>query len=129
MLLDARMGEDALKKCLQRMRDAVRVVATIAAVGTCVTDGASMAADNPHRHSDGFHHSFSQAEVWAKEFDDPSRDVWQKPDQVLDAPPLDRKALVADIGAGTGYFSVRIAKRVPEGKVSRSTSSPTCCAT
>ena len=65
----------------------------------------------------GYHHSFSQAEVWAKEFDDPSRDAWQKPEQVLDALTLDRKALVADIGAGTGYFSVRLAKRVPEGKV------------
>jgi SAM-dependent methyltransferase len=86
-------------------------------VGTCVAGGASIAADNPHQHSDGFHHSFSQADVWAKEFDDPSRDAWQKPDQVLDALTLARKALVADIGAGTGYFSVRLAKRVPEGKV------------
>jgi FkbM family methyltransferase len=25
--------------------------------------------------------------------------------------------LVADIGAGTGYFSVRIARRIPEGKI------------
>ncbi|MGY4501878.1 SAM-dependent methyltransferase [Bradyrhizobium sp. GM24.11] len=106
-----------MKKCLQRMRDAAKVVATIATVGTCVAGGASMAADNPHGHSDGFHHSFSQADVWAKEFDDPSREAWQKPDQVLDALTLDRKALVADIGAGTGYFSVRIAKRVSEGKV------------
>jgi SAM-dependent methyltransferase len=28
-----------------------------------------------------------------------------------------RASLVADIGAGTGYFSVRIAKRIPEGKI------------
>ena len=27
------------------------------------------------------------------------------------------KELVADVGAGTGYFSVRIAKRIPEGKI------------
>ncbi len=78
---------------------------------------ASMTADGPHQHSGAYHHSFSQADVWAKEFDDPSRDAWQKPDQVLDALNLDRTAIVADIGAGTGYFSVRIAKRVPEGKV------------
>ena len=30
---------------------------------------------------------------------------------------LERTARVADLGAGTGYFSVRIAKRVPEGKL------------
>lgn len=106
-----------MKKCFQRMRGAAKVFATVAMVGTWVAGGASMAADTPHEHSGGFHHSFSQAEVWAKEFDDPSRAAWQKPDQVLDALTLDRKALVADIGAGTGYFSVRLAKRVTEGKV------------
>ena len=106
-----------MKNCFQRVRDAARALTTVAVVGIWVAGGASMAADEPHQHSGGFHHSFSQADVWAKEFDDPSRDAWQKPDQVLDALTLDRNALVADIGAGTGYFSVRLAKRVPEGKV------------
>jgi SAM-dependent methyltransferase len=63
------------------------------------------------------HHSFGGAEKWAKQFDDPHRDAWQKPDEVLDALHLQRTDKVADIGAGTGYFSVRIAKRVPDGKV------------
>src|SRR5262245_9005449 len=63
------------------------------------------------------HHSFGDAEKWAKQFDDPQRDAWQKPDEVLDALHLQRTDKVADIGAGTGYFSVRIAKRVPDGKV------------
>ena len=65
----------------------------------------------------GYHRSFDNAEMWAKEFDDPARDAWQKPEQVLDALRLERTAIIADLGAGTGYFSVRIAKRVPEGKV------------
>ncbi len=66
---------------------------------------------------EGYQHSFDQAEKWAKEFDDPSRDAWQKPEEVLDALHLEPTARVADVGAGTGYFSVRIARRVPEGKV------------
>jgi SAM-dependent methyltransferase len=70
-----------------------------------------------HGAERGFHHSFGNAETWAKEFDDPARDAWQKPDDVLDALQLARNTYVADIGAGTGYFSARIAKRVPEGKV------------
>ena len=62
-------------------------------------------------------HSFDDAEKWAKVFDDPQRDALQKPDEVLDALHLQGTDKVADIGAGTGYFSVRIAKRVPNGKV------------
>ena len=69
-------------------------------------------------HSDrGYHRSFDQAVKWAKEFDDPSRDAWQKPNEVLDALHLDRTARVADLGAGTGYFSARIARLIPEGKL------------
>ena len=68
--------------------------------------------------SDGaFHRRFDDAEKWAKEFDKPERDTWQKPEEVVDALHLERAASVADIGAGTGYFSVKIAKRIPDGKV------------
>jgi SAM-dependent methyltransferase len=74
-------------------------------------------ANDQHHSGGGYQHSFGSAETWAKEFDDPARDVWQKPDEVLDALKLQPAARVADIGAGTGYFSVRIAKRIPEGKL------------
>jgi len=47
----------------------------------------------------GFHHRFEDAEKWAKEFDKPERDAWQKPDEILDALHLQRNSLVADIGA------------------------------
>ncbi len=68
--------------------------------------------------SDGaLHHRFEDPEKWAKKFDDPERDAWQKPEEILDALRLTRTSSVADIGAGTGYFSVRIARRILEGKV------------
>ena len=90
---------------------------------------AQTAAEPPAQHQhmgghaghagsgEGFHRRFDDAEKWAKEFDNPERDAWQKPEEVLDALHLQPTSLVADIGAGTGYFSVRIAKRVPEGKI------------
>ena len=53
---------------------------------------------------------FDDAERWAKEFDDPSRDAWQMPGRVIDALGLKPGMAVADIGAGTGYFSSRLAK-------------------
>jgi len=74
---------------------------------------ASAAAQAPHTHR----HSFGDAEKWAHVFDDPERDAWQKPHQVIEALGLRPDAVIADIGAGTGYFAVRFANMVPAGKV------------
>lgn len=84
--------------------------------------GPHLKHDSPSNHqmsgpTAGVHHSFKNAEEWARQFDDPKRDAWQKPDEVLNALQFAPTALVADLGAGTGYFSVRIARRVPKGKV------------
>jgi arsenite methyltransferase len=46
------------------------------------------------------------------------RDQWQKPDEVVKALDLKNGDMVADIGAGSGYFSRRLARAVgPDGKV------------
>jgi predicted methyltransferase len=51
-------------------------------------------------------------EDWAK------RDAWQRPDEVLDALKLRAGSAVADVGAGNGYFTFHLAKRVgTQGKV------------
>ncbi len=63
------------------------------------------------------HHRFSDAEAWAKKFDDPKRDAWQKPHEVIQALKLKPDAIIADIGAGTGYFAMRFAHMTPNGKV------------
>lgn len=68
-------------------------------------------------HGGGMHHRFDNASTWAKVFDDPSRDAWQRPDLVLAALDLRPGMTIADIGAGTGYFSVRLARAVPDGQV------------
>lgn len=73
----------------------------------------AFAQGSHHSHQ----HSFGDAEKWAKEFDDPARDEWQKPAEVIKALGLAPDAKVADIGAGTGYFAVRLARAVPKGKV------------
>jgi ubiquinone/menaquinone biosynthesis C-methylase UbiE len=41
-----------------------------------------------------------------------SRDAWQKPEEVLDALAVAEGTVVADIGAGTGYFTARFSRRV-----------------
>lgn len=60
---------------------------------------------------------FDDAEKWAKKFEDPGRDAWQKPDEVIAALQLWPQAKVADIGSATGYFPVRIAKVATQGTV------------
>ncbi|MEW5743280.1 MAG: class I SAM-dependent methyltransferase [Myxococcota bacterium] len=62
-------------------------------------------------------HRFDDAEAWAKRFEDPARDAWQKPEQVVAELKVAPDAKVADIGAATGYFPVRLAKAVPRGHV------------
>ena len=63
------------------------------------------------------HRRFDDAEKWSKVFDDPTRDAWQKPAEVIAALKLAADAAVADIGSGTGYFAVRLARAVPRGRV------------
>jgi ubiquinone/menaquinone biosynthesis C-methylase UbiE len=61
------------------------------------------------------HHRFDDPERYAKSFDDPARDAWQMPSRVIEVLAPAPNATVADIGAGTGYFSVRLAKALPRG--------------
>jgi ubiquinone/menaquinone biosynthesis C-methylase UbiE len=50
--------------------------------------------------------------------DAPDRDLWQKPDQIMDAMGIADGSVVADIGAGSGWFTIRLAQRVgPPGLV------------
>ena len=55
-----------------------------------------------------------QAMMWLER---PSRVMQEKPDLTVEQLKLQPDDVVADIGAGTGYFSFRMAQQVPEGKV------------
>lgn len=76
----------------------------------------------PHGHGEHGHgplvHNFDDPERWAKEFDKPEREAWQKPDEVVALLRLAAGMKVADIGAGTGYFEARLSRAVgPTGGV------------
>jgi len=80
--------------------------------------GLLVAVAAPAQHGEQPHHRrFEDAERWSRVFDDPARDAWQKPDEVIRALALAPDAAVADIGSGTGYFAVRLARAVPQGRV------------
>jgi cyclopropane fatty-acyl-phospholipid synthase-like methyltransferase len=90
-----------------------RIPALLVWMGIAALQVAPAAGQSPHTHG----HGFGDAEKWAREFDDPKRDAWQKPHEVIRALALKPDAVVADIGAGTGYFAVRFAHMVPKGRV------------
>lgn len=62
-------------------------------------------------------HRFDDADAWAARFEDPKREAWQKPSEVIAALALPADAKVADIGSATGYFPVRFARALPKGRV------------
>jgi SAM-dependent methyltransferase len=68
-------------------------------------------AQMPHTHR------FDDAHKWSQVFDDPARDAWQKPHEVVQALAPKPDAVIADVGAGTGYFAMRFAHIVPKGRV------------
>jgi predicted methyltransferase len=48
----------------------------------------------------------------------PDRDAWQRPDDIMDHLRIGEGTVVADLGAGGGWFTIRLAHRVgPNGKV------------
>jgi ubiquinone/menaquinone biosynthesis C-methylase UbiE len=63
-------------------------------------------------HPGGMVHAFKGADEWAKIFDDPARDAWQKPDEVVALMKIAPGMAVGDVGAGTGYFTGRLARAV-----------------
>ena len=83
----------------------------IVAVAACGTKDPPKDAHQAH------HHRFDDAAKWSKVFDDPARDEWQKPADVVTAMKIVPGMTVADVGAGTGYFTVRLARVVPRGWV------------
>lgn len=55
-----------------------------------------------------------QAAMWLER---DAREREERTDLLIERLPLQEDSVVADIGAGTGYFSFPIARRVPQGKV------------
>ena len=71
------------------------------------------------QHDENGHltHRFDDADAWAARFEDPKREAWQKPAEVIAVLALSPDAKVADIGSATGYFPVRFAKALPRGRI------------
>jgi predicted methyltransferase len=101
---------------------AILAVALATAVcGACAERNPQVettAAQSPQHHSSGGEHHLPHAEQYAHRLDDPSRDAWQKPEQVVEMLDCQPGETVVDLGAGTGYFLSYLSEAVgPEGRV------------
>jgi ubiquinone/menaquinone biosynthesis C-methylase UbiE len=70
------------------------------------------AQDTAPRTAHEMHAVHRDSKAYIAMLEDPGRDAYQKPDEVVRALALAPGAAVADIGAGSGYFAVRLAKAV-----------------
>ena len=108
---------------MSRMLKRRGLVVVVCLAGVGMLTGASLAeAQQPPREqhrTEGHHdhqsrhmeHRFDDPERYAQSFDDPERDAWQMPERVIAALDIAAGERVADIGAGTGYFTVRLARQ------------------
>jgi ubiquinone/menaquinone biosynthesis C-methylase UbiE len=88
----------------------------------CAAIAWSLAAGHAAAQAPGSHeaahrlHKDSKAYIAALE--DPKRDAYQKPHEVMEALAIKPGEVIADIGAGSGYFAIRFAHHVgPAGRV------------
>lgn len=103
-------------------------LATAFAALVLVTGGAVIAADDGYRNSaltlEGIGKSYMGREIayimgheGADWLERPERDREEGTAKVVPLLKLKPTDVVADIGAGTGYFTFRLSREVPEGKV------------
>ncbi|MEM9173475.1 MAG: class I SAM-dependent methyltransferase [Pseudomonadota bacterium] len=132
----------ARKRCAAVMRGARVRIAQITSVcavleiaGGCQADEVSSNADATENQStvtyrdgprtrDGIGKYYRGREIaqvmghlGAGWLERPAREREERTDLLLDLLPLTDSSVVADIGAGTGYFALPIARRVPQGRV------------
>jgi ubiquinone/menaquinone biosynthesis C-methylase UbiE len=76
------------------------------------------AQDDVKRDSHQMHRLHDDPKAYIGALEDPKRDAYQKPQEVLTALDLKPGEVIADIGAGSGYFTFRLARHVGvKGKV------------
>jgi ubiquinone/menaquinone biosynthesis C-methylase UbiE len=83
-----------------------------------LTPGMVAAQDAVKRDEHQMHKLHRDPKAYIGALEDPNRDAYQKPHEVIHALGLKPGEVVADIGAGSGYFTFHLARHVGEkGKV------------
>ena len=94
------------------MHSRIRLLALVMAAVVLTATDTSVGAQTRPRHGRLFApHNLGLLEG-------PDRDLWQMPGPIMDALGIAEGSVVADLGAGGGWFTIRLARRVgPNGLV------------
>lgn len=94
-----------------------RLSGFLALVFATTVAGRGIAAQAP-QDAQHVHRLHADPAAYIKALEDPARDAYQKPREVMDALDLKPGEVIADIGSGSGYFALRLAHHVgPTGRV------------
>ena len=75
-----------------------------------ISPGLAQEATTPHE----MHRRHQDPSAYMAALDDPARDEYSRPEEVVRALAFREGEVVADIGSGTGYFTLRFARAVGE---------------
>jgi predicted methyltransferase len=73
-----------------------------------------LAQDHTRRDAHEMHRLHQDPQAYIAMLDDPQRDAYQKPDEVITALNIKEGEVIADLGAGSRYFTFRLARHVGE---------------
>jgi cyclopropane fatty-acyl-phospholipid synthase-like methyltransferase len=76
---------------------------------------AAFAQDTKPLSPEEMHRLHQDAKAFIAMLEDPARDAYQKPHEVITALDLKPGEVIADIGSGSGYFTLRVAAHVGDG--------------
>jgi len=85
---------------------------SLALLGGLAIPALILAQDSTKRDMHEMHRLHQDSKAYIAMLDDPKRDEYQKPHEVITALNLKPGEVIADIGAGSGYFTFRLAHHV-----------------
>lgn len=96
------------------MKTSRRIGTTLVAALLCAPTLIAQAPKGQH----DMHRLHGDPAAYIAALEDPARDAYQKPHEVLQALAVKPGEVIADIGAGSGYFTLRLAHHVgPTGRI------------
>ena len=86
-------------------------------VGLALAQALATAQNTALSSTQEMHRLHQDSKAYIARLEDPMRDAYQKPEEVFKALNIKEGEVIAEIGAGSGYFTLRLAEAV--GKIGR----------